>query len=166
MASHLGRWVCAFSIAGSLVSCNPWTAFSQQDDPPPLRVARNGNASIAAIASLKNLEQGTEIRIQGTVAQIAPFIRGGAYKITDSTGSIWVITETSPPASGTKIQVGGQLEFHNLQVESSNFGEIFIAESETFTPTDNEPQLINETKPPKKLNLESYLLPHKENNKK
>ena len=165
MASRLSRWVCAFSIAGGLVSCNPWTAFSQQDNQPLIRIARNGNAPLATIASLSDLEQNTEIRIQGTVAQIAPFVNGGAYKITDATGSVWVITETSLPASGAKVQVGGQLKFHDLQLGNSNFGELFVAESQTFEATDDEPTLINEVTPPKKLNLESYLLPHKENNK-
>ena len=138
MASRLGRWVCAFSIAGGLVSCNPWTAFSQQDNQPPIRIARNGNGQLAAIASLTDLEQGSEIRIQGTVAQIAPFVNGGAYKITDSTGSVWVITETSLPISGTTVQVGGEVKFHDLQLGSSNFGEIFVAENQTFEPTDDE----------------------------
>ena len=169
MASTLGRWVCAFSIAGSLISCNPWSVNSQQDSAqPPAKVARNSNAQITAIANLTDLDvsQSSDIRIQGTVAQTAPFLNGGAYEITDSTGSIWVITETTPPASGTKIQVAGQLKFHDLQLGSSNFGEIFISEKQTLAPTAIEEQSVNTApvKPPK-LNLEPYLLPHKENSK-
>ncbi|AFY40488.1 hypothetical protein Lepto7376_4380 [[Leptolyngbya] sp. PCC 7376] len=165
MASKLGRWVCAFSIATGLVSCNPWSVNSQQQqsDKPFISIARN-NSKIVAIAALSDLEQGIEIKIQGTVAQTAPFINGGAYEITDSTGSIWVITETSPPASGTKIQVAGQLKFHDLQLGNSNFGEIFITENQTLEPTAIEEPQTNNVTPPKR-NLESYLLPHKENSK-
>ena len=167
MASTLGRWVCAFSIAGSLISCNPWSVNSQQDSTqPPATVARNGNTKVTAIETLADLNQGIDIRIQGKVAQTAPFLNGGAYEIEDSTGSIWVITETTPPASGTEIQVAGQLKFHDLQLGSSNFGEIFISEQQTLAPTAIEEQSVNTApvKPPK-LNLEPYLLPHKENSK-
>jgi len=34
-------------------------------------------------------------------------IGGGAYKIDDGTGSIWVVTEGSVPAKGTEIGVRG-----------------------------------------------------------
>src|SRR5215203_1910018 len=34
-------------------------------------------------------------------------IRGGAYKIDDGTGSIWIVTESSVPTKGTQIGVKG-----------------------------------------------------------
>ena len=34
-------------------------------------------------------------------------IRGGAYKIDDGTGSIWVITEQGVPSKGTEIGIRG-----------------------------------------------------------
>ena len=34
-------------------------------------------------------------------------IRGGAYKIDDGTGSIWVVTEDTVPTKGTEIGVSG-----------------------------------------------------------
>lgn len=34
-------------------------------------------------------------------------IAGGAYKIDDGTGSIWVITESAVPAKGTRIGIRG-----------------------------------------------------------
>lgn len=166
MASTLGRWLCAFSIAGSLISCNPWSVNSQQDNSSsPINVARNNNGSVVAIANLTDLAEGSTITIQGTVANIAPFLNGGAYEITDSTGSIWVITNGQPPNAGTQIQVDGAVQFHDLQLGSNNFGEIFIAESQTSAPDPNVKPLGNVVPQPQKPSLESYLLPHKENNK-
>jgi hypothetical protein len=34
-------------------------------------------------------------------------IRGGAYKIDDGTGSIWIVTENAVPTKGTQIGVKG-----------------------------------------------------------
>lgn len=36
-------------------------------------------------------------------------IRGGAYKIDDGTGSIWIFTEESVPSKGTEIGVSGRI---------------------------------------------------------
>ena len=36
-------------------------------------------------------------------------IRGGAYKIDDGTGSLWVITEQGVPSKGTEIGVKGKI---------------------------------------------------------
>ena len=36
-------------------------------------------------------------------------IRGGAYKIDDGTGSIWVVTQDSVPTKGTEIGVKGRI---------------------------------------------------------
>lgn len=36
-------------------------------------------------------------------------IRGGAYKITDGTGSIWVFTEDSVPVKGAELGVSGRI---------------------------------------------------------
>ena len=36
-------------------------------------------------------------------------IRGGAYKIDDGTGSIWVVTEDTVPTKGTEIGVTGTI---------------------------------------------------------
>ena len=36
-------------------------------------------------------------------------IRGGAYKVDDGTGSIWVVTENTVPVKGTEIGVSGRV---------------------------------------------------------
>jgi hypothetical protein len=36
-------------------------------------------------------------------------IRGGAYKVDDGTGSIWIVTEDTVPTKGTEIGVTGRI---------------------------------------------------------
>ena len=149
MAIRFSRWACALSIAGGLVSCNPWTVLSQQESgQSPINLARTQNSTPAAIANLTNLEQGSRVTIQGTVSQTAPFLNGGAYEVTDSTGRIWVITNAPLPKQGSKLQIAGQLEFHDLQLSNNNFGEFFIRENTTSAPTSETPALdVVETTP-------------------
>lgn len=55
------------------------------------------------IAVAGRVEDSYGINIPGTL------IRGGAYKITDGTGSIWIFTEESVPAKGAEIGVKGRI---------------------------------------------------------
>jgi hypothetical protein len=57
--------------------------------------------------------QNKEVVVAGTVRDSygvnlpGTKIRGGAYKIDDGTGSIWIITENAVPTRGTQIGVKG-----------------------------------------------------------
>lgn len=48
-------------------------------------------------------------------------IRGGAYKITDGTGSIWVVTESSVPLKGVEIGVSGRIG-NGVNWNGKNYG--------------------------------------------
>ncbi len=48
-------------------------------------------------------------------------IRGGAYKIDDGTGSIWVVTEDSVPSNGVKLGVKGRIG-NGLNWKGRNYG--------------------------------------------
>ena len=69
--------------------------------------------SIADIEANPGRYQNKEVVIAGTVRDSYGLtipgtrIGGGAYKIDDGTGSIWVVTEGSVPAKGTEIGVRG-----------------------------------------------------------
>ena len=69
--------------------------------------------SIADIEADPGRYQNKEVAIAGVVRDSygisIPGTRygGGAYKIDDGTGSIWVITDGSVPAKGTQIGVRG-----------------------------------------------------------
>lgn len=48
-------------------------------------------------------------------------IRGGAYKIDDGTGSIWVVTEDAVPSKGAEIGVKGRVA-SGLNWRGRNYG--------------------------------------------
>lgn len=69
--------------------------------------------SIADIEANPGRYQNKEVAIAGVVRDSYGLtipgtrIGGGAYKIDDGTGSIWVVTEGSVPAKGAEIGVRG-----------------------------------------------------------
>lgn len=48
-------------------------------------------------------------------------VRGGIYKISDGTGSIWVVTQNSVPTKGTQIGVKGKVQ-NGLSWNGRNYG--------------------------------------------
>lgn len=71
--------------------------------------------SIADIAANPSRYQNKDVAIAGTVKDSYGVsipgtpIRGGAYKIDDGTGSIWIVTEDAVPSNGTQIGVKGRI---------------------------------------------------------
>jgi hypothetical protein len=69
--------------------------------------------SIRDIEANPSKYENKEVVIAGTVRDSygvnipGTQVRGGAYKIDDGTGSIWVVTEKSVPTKGTQIGVRG-----------------------------------------------------------
>ena len=71
--------------------------------------------SIADISANPSRYMDKEVAIAGTVKDSYGVsvpgtpIRGGAYKIDDGTGSIWIFTEEAVPSKGTQIGVKGRI---------------------------------------------------------
>lgn len=71
--------------------------------------------SVADIEANPSKYQNKETAIAGVVLDSYGInipgtnIRGGAYKIDDGTGTIWVITENSVPTKGTQIGITGRV---------------------------------------------------------
>ncbi|HQU93914.1 MAG TPA: hypothetical protein PLK77_16580 [Pyrinomonadaceae bacterium] len=71
--------------------------------------------SIADISANPSKYANKDVVIAGTVQDSYGIaipgtpIRGGAYKIDDGTGSIWVMTEDIVPTKGTQIGVKGRI---------------------------------------------------------
>ena len=71
--------------------------------------------SIADIQANPSRYENKQVAIAGTVKDSYGVsipgtpIRGGAYKIDDGTGSIWVISEDTVPTKGARIGVKGRV---------------------------------------------------------
>lgn len=55
------------------------------------------------------------INIPGTT------VRGGAYKVDDGTGSIWVLTDNAVPSKGTQVGVTGRVG-NGITKNGKNYG--------------------------------------------
>lgn len=83
--------------------------------------------SIADIESNPSKYLNKSVAVAGTVQDSYGInipltnVRGGVYKITDGTGSIWVVTQNSVPTKGTQIGVKGKVE-SGLNWNGRNYG--------------------------------------------
>jgi len=83
--------------------------------------------SIADIETNPSKYQNKEVAIAGTVKDSYGIsipgtpLRGGAYKIDDGTGSMWILTEDSVPTKGAQIGVKG-LVGSGLNWKGKNYG--------------------------------------------
>jgi hypothetical protein len=83
--------------------------------------------SIADIEANPSRFQNKEVAIAGTVRDSYGInipgtkVRGGAYKIDDGTGSIWVVTEGAVPNKGAQIGVKG-LVGNGVNWNGKNYG--------------------------------------------
>ena len=83
--------------------------------------------SIADIEANPSKYLDKEIAIAGTVKDSYGVsipgtpIRGGAYKIDDGTGSIWVVTEDSVPNKGSELGVKGRIG-NGVNWKGKNYG--------------------------------------------
>ncbi len=92
-----------------------------------LTLACPERTSIADIEANPSKFNNKEAAIAGTVTDSyganIPFtsIRGGAYKIDDGTGSLWVITKNSVPSKGAQLGVKGKIQ-NGLSFGGKNYG--------------------------------------------
>jgi hypothetical protein len=97
----------------------------------PKRVA------IADIEANPAKYSGKSIAVAGTVQQSYGIsipgtnYRGGIYKVSDGTGSIWIVTENSVPAKGARIGVKGKVQ-DGVNYNGKNYGLGMIEQDRRF----------------------------------
>ncbi len=78
-----------------------------------------------------------EVAIAGTVNDSygvsIPYtqIRGGIYKVSDGTGSIWIATQNSVPTKGVQVGVKGKIQ-SGLNYNGKNYGLGMTEEDRRF----------------------------------
>jgi hypothetical protein len=83
--------------------------------------------SIGDIEANPSRYQNKEVAIAGTVQDSYGInipgtrVRGGAYKIDDGTGSIWILTEEGVPTKGAQVGVRGILG-NGVNWHGKNYG--------------------------------------------
>ena len=78
-----------------------------------LLIALNGCASITPIGDLLNNAaryDGKTVKIEGEVREAVGGLGLGAFQVRDNTGTIPVVSQSSPPRTGSRIGVKGKFE--------------------------------------------------------
>ena len=94
--------------------------------------------SIADIEANPSRYQSKEVVIAGTVRDSwgvnvpGTKIRGGAYKIDDGTGSIWILTDDAVPTKGAQVGVKG-LVATGITKNGRNYGLGLYEKDRRFT---------------------------------
>lgn len=76
-------------------------------------VALGGCASVTPIGDLLSNParyDGQSVKIEGEVREAAGGFGFGAFQVRDNTGTIPIVSDASPPRTGTRIQVKGRFE--------------------------------------------------------
>ena len=94
--------------------------------------------SIADIENNPSKYQDKEVAVAGTVKDgygiSIPILKGasgGAYKIDDGSGSIWVITNRSIPTKGAQLGVKGKV-MNGYNHNGKNYGLVIIEDDRKF----------------------------------
>ncbi|MGB3533114.1 MAG: hypothetical protein WBA13_06315 [Microcoleaceae cyanobacterium] len=81
---------------------------------------------------------GAKVYVQGTITSHAPFIGAAAYKVEDSTGSVWVFTTETLPEIDEEILIRAQVEYESITLEEMkdiDIGDVYLQELERIPET-------------------------------
>ncbi|MEH2082799.1 MAG: hypothetical protein V7K89_23315 [Nostoc sp.] len=111
-----------FLITG-LCSCGNLTS-------PALRGAGlKIGTNVTPIGEIKSKQDNQAIvYIQGQVEKQAPLIKQWAYKIKDSTGKIWVVTNQKNLSEGSQVVIKGKVRYQSIPLAGKELGEIYLEE--------------------------------------
>ena len=83
---------------------------------------------VTPIADASSVADGHEVYLQGRVEQQLPLLDRGLYQLADTTGSIWVLSATSPPPVGTSLTVRAVVRYESVLVAGQDRGEYYVEE--------------------------------------
>lgn len=91
-----------------------------------------------AIATINRQKAGNIAEFRGDVTEIAPFLQGGAYLLTDDSGEIWVIATAQLPEVGEQLKVEGEITYTQIAIAEKEFGEVYLTEIQRFGEVSRE----------------------------
>lgn len=116
----------AIALTGALLSCGNLAQPGDTDgllDFPAVNVT-----PIGQLQPLPSTP--TTVYLRGQVVEVAPLLQGGAYRLEDTSGSIWVLTTAAPPAVGDTLQIQGETRYQNITIAGQDLGEPYVQETE------------------------------------
>jgi hypothetical protein len=91
-----------------------------------------------AIATIDRQKAGNIAKFRGTVTEVAPFLKGGAYLLTDDSGEIWAIAAAQLPEVGEQLKVEGEIVYAKIAIAEQEFGEVYLNEIQRFGEVSRE----------------------------
>ena len=83
---------------------------------------------VIAISETSDIQPGQEVLLNGQVEQRLPLIEQGLYQLSDDTGSIWVVSPTSPPAVGETLKIRAIVRYEPIPMAGQDIGEYYLEE--------------------------------------
>ncbi|WP_448572439.1 hypothetical protein [Trichothermofontia sp.] len=126
MQRSLSGLLGAIALMGALLSCGN---LAQRGEAEGLRDFPRGD-----ITPISQLQQPRStpatVHLRGQVMEVAPLLQGGAYRLQDTSGSIWVLTSTPLPPVGDTLQIQGEVRYQTITIAGQELGESYIQETE------------------------------------
>jgi hypothetical protein len=88
-----------------------------------------------AIDSLSADQAEKKVSISGNVTERVATLDGWLYRLQDSTGSLWVVTNQSDPVVGEMATVSGVVKYEAIVVDEIDAGEIYLQE-QSYRPNN------------------------------
>ncbi|MEH1786600.1 hypothetical protein [Nostoc sp.] len=111
-----------FLVAG-LCSCGNLTS------PSLSKTGLKFGTNVTPIGEIKPKQDNQAIvYIQGQVEKQAPLIKQWAYKINDSTGKIWVVTNQKNLGEGSQVVIKGKVRYRSIPLAGKELGEVYLEE--------------------------------------
>lgn len=126
--------LCFLLFGGGLSSCSHSAGLSIGG----FNIGGAGN-----VTKIRDIQQNQNasrtVYLQGQVTTRAPFLGSGAYKVQDSTGTIWVFTNQTLPNVGDEVSIRGQLQFQSIAVSGQEIGEVYVQEQQMLQRRAGKP---------------------------
>lgn len=133
---------CGILLSGALAACTT----SEVDSNTPVSEASGAkadtskpeksvrlpaiglaNRSTVSIDSLTADQAETTVAIAGTVMQQAPLLaEEWLYKVSDDSGSVWVMSDRPSPEVGKTVTLEGTVRYEDIVVGEINAGEVYL----------------------------------------
>ncbi|UZQ54377.1 hypothetical protein OOK60_18200 [Trichothermofontia sichuanensis B231] len=133
---RLSRLMGAIALTGGLLSCGNLAQRIESSSPVDFTASKA--TPISQILSQVHASRSrgispgeataTQAQLRGQVVEVAPLLEGGAYRLQDNSGSIWVLTTAPLPQVGDTLHIQGEARYQPIVIAGQDLGEAYLME--------------------------------------
>ncbi len=114
-----------------LVSCSG-SAAPGVTTPTERVLAALDFGSLTQVRDIQKNKQHFSVHVKGKIAAQAPLGVGvRAYELRDETGSIWIVTNSEVPSTGTSVVVKGTVRHKQISVDGQDQSSVYLEQNGT-----------------------------------